>query len=351
MTTTLMKNDIGLCGLDFIEFCSPHPHRLEELFLAFGFSKIKHHKEMQIDYFKQNDIHFFLNQEKGSHADVFAETHGPCISSMGWRFKDPEKAYKMALARGAKPAHSDYYNSSGADLPAIMGIGDSIIYFVGEQTHSREYQDLGFTHHPKPIEVKDKGFLVVDHLTNNVYKGTMGQWADFYKKVFGFEEVRYFDIRGVKTGLTSFALRSPCGSFCIPINEAEEKKSQINEYLEEYKGPGVQHLAFLTGDILASLDAMQDSRIQTLDIDDDYYADIFTKFPKVTESHERIRAHNVLVDGDDEGYLLQIFTKNLIGPIFIEIIQRKNHYSFGEGNFGALFRSIERDQMKRGVLS
>ncbi|HEY8269359.1 MAG TPA: VOC family protein, partial [Pseudobdellovibrionaceae bacterium] len=173
----------------------------------------------------------------------------------------------------------------------------------------------------------------------------------FYKSIFGFEEVRYFDIRGAKTGLTSYALRSPCGKFCIPINEASESKSQINEYLEEYKGPGIQHLAFLTDNILDSLDKLKGSSINMLDIDDDYYREIFKKFPQVTEDHQKIKGYNVLVDGDEKGYLLQIFTKNLVGPIFIEIIQRKNHNSFGEGNFDALFRSIERDQMKRGFLT
>jgi 4-hydroxyphenylpyruvate dioxygenase len=198
--------------------------------------------------------------------------------------------------------------------------------------------------------VADKGFLAIDHLTNNVPKGELATWGRFYQDVFGFTEVRYFDIRGVQTGLTSYALRSPCGRFCIPINEGTEAKSQINEYLEEYKGPGVQHLAFLTADILASLRALDGSGIETLDIDADYYASVFDRVPGVTEDRGELARRNVLVDGDAEGYLLQIFTKNLIGPIFVEIIQRKNHLSFGEGNFGALFRSIERDQAKRGYL-
>ena len=200
-----------------------------------------------------------------------------------------------------------------------------------------------------PTLVAPKGFLTIDHLTNNVERGTMGRWAGFYRDVFGFTEVRYFDIRGVKTGLTSYALRSPCGRFCIPINEADEARSQINEYLDEYKGPGIQHLAFLTEDILASLDAL-DGAVETLDIDDDYYATVFDRVPGVIEDHAAIRRRNVLVDGDEHGYLLQIFTRNLVGPIFVEIIQRRNHLSFGEGNFGALFRSIERDQAKRGVF-
>lgn len=178
----------------------------------------------------------------------------------------------------------------------------------------------------------------------------MERWARFYKEIFGFTEVRYFDIRGAKTGLVSYALRSPCGSFCIPINEGTEKTSQINEYLDQYRGPGVQHLAFLTDDILASLRALEGTPIEFLSIDDDYYDTVFQRVPGVTEDHEEIRRRNVLVDGDEQGYLLQIFTRNLIGPIFIELIQRKNHLSFGEGNFGALFRSIERDQERRGVL-
>ena len=178
----------------------------------------------------------------------------------------------------------------------------------------------------------------------------MKQWADFYKNVFGFTEVRYFDIRGAKTGLTSYALRSPDGSFCIPINEADEAKSQINEYLDEYKGPGIQHLAFLTDDILASLKKLEGTPISMLDIDDEYYAGIYDRCPTVSEDRDEIRRRNVLVDGDADGYLLQIFTKNLVGPIFIELIQRENHQSFGEGNFSALFRSIERDQGRRGVF-
>ena len=237
---------------------------------------------------------------------------------------------------------------SGGALPAIYGIGDSLITFV--EPSSRTYEALGFVALDRPEHVADKGFLAIDHLTNNVAKGTMTRWADFYKNVFGFTEVRYFDIRGVSTGLTSYALRSPCGTFAIPINEANEAKSQINEYLDEYKGPGIQHLAFLTDDILASLRGLEGSNIEFLDIDADYYRDVFARLPQVSEDHGEIERRNVLVDGDEAGYLLQIFTKNVVGPIFIELIQRKNHLSFGEGNFTALFRSIERDQARRGVF-
>lgn len=345
------QNEIGLDGIEFVEFTSPNPETLHQLFLEFGFSRTERHEKKRVDHYIQNDIHFLLNSEPHSFASDFSKLHGPSICSMGWRVKDAEKALALAIKRGANPClKPDLITSSGKPIPAIYGIGESLIYFV-DASHSRDfYACLGFQKLSQPDLVSQKGFLAIDHLTNNVYKGTMEKWSSFYKNIFGFTEVRYFDIRGVKTGLTSYALRSPCGKFCIPINEASEAKSQINEYLDEYKGPGVQHLAFLTHDILRSLDELDGTSIQTLDIDDEYYQTIYDRVPNVSENREKIRKHNVLIDGDDQGYLLQLFTKNLIGPIFIEIIQRKNHLSFGEGNFGALFRSIERDQMKRGVL-
>lgn len=346
-----MNNPVGLQGIEFTEFASPHPEQLQELFCEFGFSKTQRHKSLAIDFFEQNDIHFLVNQTPLSFAAQFTKAHGPSICSMGWRVQDATLAIKVATERGAKIcSKGDLTDDKGQPIPAIYGIGDSLIYFIESWQTPGLYTRLGFVPHEKPILKEEKGFLTIDHLTNNVYQGTMEQWSNFYKNVFGFTEVRYFDIRGAKTGLTSYALKSPCGSFCIPINEGTESKSQINEYLEEYKGPGVQHIAFLTKDILASLKKLKGSGIKTLDIDDEYYREIFNKFPQVTENRNEIRDFNVLVDGDEEGYLLQIFTKNIIGPIFVEIIQRKNHYSFGEGNFGALFRSIERDQQKRGYL-
>lgn len=346
-----MENPIGLEGIEFIEFSSPEPEKLQALFLEFGFSKTHKHRERHLDLFQQNDIHLILNQQAHSKAQDFHRLHGPSVSSMGWRVKEAQKALEEATARGAKPCLTgDLFDQKGRPIPAVYGIGESLIYFIEDWQKGSVYASLGFQSHPHPLQVEEKGFLTIDHLTNNVYQGTMEQWSNFYKNIFGFTEVRYFDIRGAKTGLTSYALRSPCGTFCIPINEGTEKQSQINEYLEEYKGPGVQHIAFLSRDILASLKKLQGTSIQTLDIDDEYYAEIFNKIPNVTEDHHEIRRYNVLVDGDDHGYLLQIFTKNIIGPIFIEIIQRKNHHSFGEGNFGALFRSIERDQQKRGYI-
>lgn len=346
------ENPVGLDGIEFVEFVSPDPAKLDRLFRDFGFSKVMRHERHAIDLYRQNDIVFLLNREPGTFAARFGAVHGPSICSMGWRVRDGGDALGVAVQRGATATPWASLTRHGKPVPAVMGIGDSLIHFI--DNHHRPFEEryaaYGFVPHESPVTVEAKGYLSIDHLTNNVHRGTMKRWADFYKSVFNFTEVRYFDIRGVMTGLTSYALRSPCGRFCIPINEADEKKSQINEYLDEYKGPGIQHLAFLTDDILASLDKMKGTEIGFLDIDDDYYRDVFTRVPNVTEDHARIQGHQVLVDGDDKGYLLQIFTKNLVGPIFIEIIQRKNHLSFGEGNFGALFRSIERDQMKRGVF-
>jgi len=340
-------NPIGLDGIEFVEFAGPEPDRLDALFTAFGFSRLKKHRTQDVTYYRQNDIHFLLNREPGSFAENFQGHHGPSIPSMGWRVKDAVAAFTEAVKRGAKP----YDGSAGLfDVPAIYGIGDSLIYFVDRYGSGGTLYDTEFTDLDSPFQVDDCGFTAIDHLTNNVFKGTMEKWSEFYKGVFGFTEVRYFDIRGIKTGLTSYALRSPCGKFCIPINEGNEKKSQIEEYLREYKGPGIQHLAFLSDDLLASLDRLSGTDIETLDIDADYYDEVFERVPNVTEEKDRIQKHKVLVDGDEAGYLLQIFTKNIIGPIFIEMIQRKKHMGFGEGNFSALFRSIERDQEKRGVL-
>lgn len=347
-----MENPVGLDGIEFVEFVSPDPEMLHRLFTGFGFSRVLRHRTRAVDVYRQHDITFLLNREPASFAASFGALHGPSICAMGWRVHNGADAMAAATSRGAKPATHVDLERNGKALPAVFGIGDSLLYLVDgyDQPFEARYAALGFEAHPSTELHGDKGFTRIDHLTNNVYKGTMKRWADFYKSVFNFTEVRYFDIRGVKTGLTSYALRSPCGKFCIPINEADEKKSQINEYLDEYKGPGIQHLAFLTDDILASLAKLEGSPVEFLDIDADYYATVFDRVPNVVESHDEIQRRQVLVDGDDEGYLLQIFTRNLVGPIFIEIIQRRNHLSFGEGNFGALFRSIERDQARRGVF-
>lgn len=349
----MSNNPLNLNGIDFVEFSSKTPEEMHKLFVELGFSKVAKHKDKNIDLYVQGGITFMLNYEEESYANKFQETHGPSISAMGWRVEDASTAYKEALKRGAGGCPKGDYNfkNNNENVPSVYGIGDSLIYFIEPDSDGGfSYDRYGFEKLQDPVLVEEKGFLLIDHLTNNVYDGTMEEWAKFYKDIFGFTEVRRFDIKGAKTGLTSYALRSPCGLFCIPINEAKEKKSQINEYLDEYKGPGIQHLAFLTKDILKSVSALQGTSVETLDISPSYYEEVFKRVPNVKEDKKEIENLSVLVDGDEEGYLLQIFTKNIVGPIFIEFIQRENHLSFGEGNFQALFDSIERDQMKRGVL-
>lgn len=342
------ENPLGLRGIDFIGFTSPEPQALDELFTAIGFSLEKTHRDMDVDYYRQNDIQFMVNKEEEGFAADFRDAHGPSIYSMGMRVDDAAAAFDEAVKRGAKPVEGDA--QADFDFPAIYGIGDSLVYFIDKWGEKGSLFDDLFVEHPEPNKVESRGFYRIDHLTNNVYKGKRDVWSDFYKDVFGFKEIRYFDIKGKKTGLTSYALKSPCGTFCLPINEGNEEKSQIEEYLREYDGEGIQHIALMSDDLLASLDQMEGGPVETLDISDEYYENVFDRVPNVTEDHGRIKHHNVLVDGDEEGYLLQIFTKNVIGPIFFELIQRKEHDSFGEGNFQALFESIERDQERRGVF-
>ena len=343
------ENPTGLTGIEFIEFTGPNPEHFHQVFTQLGFSKIAKHSVKDITLYKQNHIHFLLNQEASGFASHFGKAHGQSACSIGFRVKDAQKALDAAVARGAKPFDpSREHGDNDQTLLAVYGVGDSLIYFVEESdTH---YFEQDFKPLTSPDMVADKGFLFIDHLTNNVFKGTRDKWGHFYKHIFGFTEIQYFDIRGKKTGLTSYALKSPCKTFSIPINEGTEEKSQIEEYLREYKGAGIQHIALATNDLLATLDKLEDTDIETLDIDDDYYEEVFDRVPNVTEDRQRIQHHQVLIDGDKEGYLLQIFTKNIFGPIFFEMIQRKNHHAFGEGNFGALFKSIERDQERRGVL-
>jgi len=343
-----MNNPLKMCGIEFTEFVGPNNNDISQIFLEFGFSKIKKCAYKNIICYNQNEINLLLNYDKNGHAADFARQHGPSICSMGWRVEDAEFAFDEAIRRGAQRAHK-----TDLDYPAIYGIGNSIIYFVNQyENKKKSLWETDFIDLDNPIMVQSKGFLSIDHLTNNVFRGTMDIWAEFYKKVFGFKEVRYFDIRGQKTALLSYALQSPDGSFCIPINEGrDDNNNQIDEYLDEYRGSGIQHLAFSTKDLVKSCDLLEDTCIKTLDIHENYYDTVFDRVPWIKENKEKIREHQILLDSQKEGtYLLQIFTKNLFGPIFIELIQREGDNGFGEGNFQSLFNSIERDQIKRGVI-
>lgn len=350
MAQATEQNPIGLNGVDFIEYSGPDAEALDVLFRRMGFKEVSQIPGQAIRLFRQGDINFILNTEPGTFATDFARLHGGCVNATGFRVFDSQQAFKSAVARGARPFDGPESRKGATPFPAVYGIGDSLIYFVDEKDHRRLYTEI-FKIKPGDESPKGWGLKIVDHFTNNVPVGAMDKWANFYQDIFNFRESRYFDIRGKSTGLLSRAMRSPCGKFSVPINEPKDPKSQIQEYLDEYKGPGIQHVALTTDDIVGTLEAMKGSQIEFLKPPPStYYAMLKDRVPNVVEDVKRLEKHAILVDGDHDGYLLQIFTKNVIGPIFYEVIQRKGHEGFGDGNFQALFDAIEQDQRDRGYL-
>lgn len=345
------QNPIGLNGVDFIEYSGPDIEMLDRLFRRMGFKEVAQVASGKaIRLFRQGDINFILNAEPGTFANDFSKMHGPSIGTVGFRVKDAEHAFKETVRRGAKAFDGGEARKGATPFPAIHGIGDSLIYFIDEKNSRKLYTEI-FKLRAEDQAPRGHGLKIVDHFTNNVPRGEMEKWCDFYKNIFNFRETRYFNIRGKQTGLESKVMRSPCGLFSVPINEPTEGKSQIQEYLDEYKGSGIQHLALTTDDITSTLETMKSSQIEFLTPPPHtYYAMLKDRLPNVVEDVARLEKNAILVDGDEEGYLLQIFTKNVIGPIFYELIQRKNHFGFGEGNFQALFDAIERDQQERGYL-
>jgi 4-hydroxyphenylpyruvate dioxygenase len=344
------QNPIGLFGVDFIEYAGQDAVMFEKLFKKLGFTEVAQIPNKKIKLFRQGDINFILNCEPDTFAASFVNQHGPSVVSTGFRVANATKAFEEALKRGAKAY--DGNNTSRAATPylAIYGIGDSLIYFIDEQNHNDLYA--------KQFQMKDinirplgLGLNIIDHFTNNVPKGEMIKWSDFYERIFNFREVRYFDIKGKSTGLLSKAMRSPCSLFSVPINEPTDSKSQIQEYLDQYKGSGIQHIALTTKGISETLEKLIANEIQFLNPPPQtYYKALKDRLPMVTEDISRLQKNAILVDGDHDGYLLQIFTKNVIGPVFFEVIERKGHDGFGDGNFQALFDAIEADQRERGYL-
>lgn len=344
------ENPLGITGVEFVEFTGPDGLYLEKLLLSLGFTKLSAYPSGFISLYRQNQINAILTIKPGTLAHDFHQKHGPSICAMGWKVKDSKEAFSKAVERGARPLAGPDQLKGALQFPAVFGIGDSVIYFIDEKDKIELY-DVIFNLQGKNPQVNGKGFLRIDHFTNNVAKGDLDKWVRFYSDIFGFHDIKKFDIRGKQTGLYSKVMQSPCKSFCIPINEPTGEKSQIQEYLDEYKGPGVQHLAFLTETIYTSLDSLHNTNIELLTAPPHtYYEDVRNRLPNVNEDLAELEKRSILIDGDEEGYLFQVFTKNLIGPIFFEIIQRKNHAGFGEGNFQALFDAIERDQRLRGYL-
>ena len=342
----MASNVLEVNGIDFIEYGASDASKLAALFDSLNMVKVAKHSTKNILLYQQHNIRFLLNQEPDSFAEKFYKEHGPSICSTAWQVPNAALAFEEAVKRGATPYKGPAQHLGNVEMPAIYGIGGSLIYFVDKGKDVFEaYQELNTEEKEAPATL-----LRIDHLTNNVPKGEMNKWCNFYEKIFDFEETRYFDIKGENTGLISKVMSSKNKSIIIPINEPTEEKSQIQEYLEEYNGSGIQHIALSTKDICATLRELRRNNLQFLSVPDTYYETLLQRVPDLEENMEELRDLNILADGDKEGYLLQIFTETVIGPIFYEIIQRKNHWGFGEGNFQALFDAIERDQKKRGYL-
>jgi 4-hydroxyphenylpyruvate dioxygenase len=347
------ENPAGTDGFEFVEFSHPNPDELRELFQKMGYLHTATHKTKQIELWQQGDITYVLNAEPGSFGMQFVEEHGPCAPSMRWRVVDAQKAFAHAVSKGAEP-----YTGQGKimDVPAIYGIGGSLIYFIDSYYETSPYnEEFEWVSKAHPEGV---GFYYLDHLTHNVFKGNMDKWFKFYGDLFNFKEIRFFDIQGKFTGLLSRALTSPCGRIRIPINEDRGETGQIVSYLKKYNGEGIQHIAVGTEDIYGSTDEIHERGLRFMPGPNDAYYDLSTtRVSGHDEPLDRMKKHGILIDGEgvvDGGetrILLQIFSKTVIGPIFFEFIQRKGDDGFGEGNFKALFESIEAEQIATGEIS
>ncbi|MEP3294941.1 MAG: 4-hydroxyphenylpyruvate dioxygenase [Pseudoruegeria sp.] len=346
-------NPAGTDGFEFVEFCHPEPQELRDLFDKMGYIHVANHKTKAIELYQQGDITYVLNMEPGSHAASFAREHGPCASAMAWRVVDAQHAYDHAVAKGAKPFDGP---GKSMDVPAIVGIGGSLIYFIDQYFDTSPYnEEFNWTTNAHPDGV---GFYYLDHLTHNVFKGNMDVWFNFYGDLFNFKEIRFFDIEGKFTGLLSRALTSPCGRIRIPINEDRGETGQIVAYLKKYKGEGIQHIAVGSESLYDATDEIFDRGLRFMPGPPPTYYELSkTRVTDHDEPLERMQKHGILIDGEgviDGGetkILLQIFSKTVIGPIFFEFIQRKGDDGFGEGNFKALFESIEQEQIDNGELS
>ncbi len=355
VSTDLFDNPLGTDGFEFVEFTSPDPDSLKALWELMGFTAVGRHRSKNVLHFRQGDINFILNMEPAGQPAEFRGAHGPSANAMAFRVRDAAKAFNLAVERGARPVQG-LVGPMELNIPAIEGIGGSNLYLV-DRYGAQEIYDVDFL----PIEgalaaeeINGVGLTYLDHLTHNVFRGNMGKWADFYEKVFNFRQIRYFDIEGKVTGLFSKAMTSPDGKIRIPLNESQDEQSQIEEFLRDYKGEGIQHLAFGTDDIYGTVETLRARGVKFQQTPESYYELLDARVPGHGENLQRLQADNILLDGaptEGQGLLLQIFTENLIGPIFFEIIQRKGNEGFGEGNFKALFESIELDQIRRGVVT
>jgi len=341
-------NPMGTDGFEFVEYAAPDPRLLRQLFERMDFPVVARHRSKDVTLHRQGDINFIVNAEPASFAQRFAQVHGPCACAMAFRVRDAAAGFHRATTLGAKPGPVTA-GPMELNIPCIEGIGGSLIYLVDRYGEHSIY-DVDF------VPVADAaapqgGLALIDHLTHNVRRGNMDLWSGFYERLFNFREIRYFDIEGQKTGLLSRAMTSPCGKIRIPINESQDDKSQIEEYLSEYGGEGIQHIALAAKDIYRTVDVLRQRGVSFQNSPDSYYEGVEARVHGHRESLAELKRRQILIDGSaEQGILLQIFTSNVIGPIFFEIIQRKGNEGFGEGNFRALFESIELDQIRRGVI-
>ena len=343
------SNPMNTDGFEFVEYAAPQPDVLRELFERMGLPVVARHRRKNVTLHNQGDINFIINAEPDSFAQKFAREHGPCACAMAFRVADAAAAFARALELGALPGPTTA-GPMELNIPSIQGIGGSLIYLV-DRYGDRSIYDVDFVPVKRGTAAVATGLTTIDHLTHNVRRGNMNVWAEYYHRLFNFREIRYFEIEGKQTGLFSRALTSPCGKIRIPINESQDDKSQIEEYLREYQGEGIQHIALGTDDIYASVDALRANGVDFQDTPQTYYENIPARIEKHNEAVDQLQRRGILIDGSlESGILLQIFTKNVIGPIFYEVIQRKGNQGFGEGNFKALFESIELDQQRRGVI-
>jgi len=352
----LFDNPMGLMGFEFVEFASPVPDTLEPLFERLGFSLVARHRSKDVLLYRQGEINFIVNREPKSAAGYFAAEHGPSACGLAFRVRDAHKAYARALELGAQPVDMPT-GPMELRLPAIKGIGGAPLYLIDRFEEGRSIYDIDFAFlDGVDRQPEGHGLKLVDHLTHNVYRGRMAYWASFYEKLFGFRELRYFDIKGEYTGLTSRAMTAPDGRIRIPLNEEAGRGSgQIEEFLMQFNGEGIQHVALICDDILATIDRLQMAGVPLMSAPNDvYYEMLDERLPGHGQPVGELRARGILLDGSTDGgkprLLLQIFSQPVLGPVFFEFIQRKGDEGFGEGNFKALFQSIERDQVRRGVI-
>ncbi len=351
------SNPMGLDGFEFVEFAAPDAALLERTFELLGFERVARHRSKDVSLFRQGGINFVLNNEPRSHAYYFAQEHGPSACGMAFRVKDAHAAYQRALELGAQPIDIPT-GPMELRLPAIKGIGGAPLYLIDRYAEGSTIYDIDFIweegvdRHPEGC-----GFYEIDHLTHNVYRGRMEYWADFYERLFNFREIRYFDIKGEYTGLLSKAMTAPDDKIRIPLNEeASQGTGQIEEFLMAFNGEGIQHIAFACDDLYGCWDRLKARGIEFMTAPPDaYYEMLAERLPGHGEPVEEMQSRGILLDGstsdDDPRLLLQIFSNNMVGPTFFEFIQRKRDEGFGEGNFKALFESIERDQVARGVVA